>query len=302
MAAAWLSKSCQARATWRSCSLSSCEVMVKRRLMLDGTSALSSSSCPHNQTPPHPTSVRRREVAPRPSGDVGATRRGPPPWSGPRLAADVVGRGPGTVPTRGGRLLCSSLVPQRTCAWNRLWLLGRRMVSRSRRRSCSSRLRPVGAPPTRASKPRGRRPRPTIAWPHRRHPGRARDRPPGPAVATEVGSFSFSCSAPRMRRADNDDDDDDVEALSGAPTNLAMCSALPGSISGWQTAAAVVLLACWWWWWRWRHGEVGCWADDDEDPCADSRRAVLKVALPGAALFTFAGIASAAGPKSPHHP
>ena len=32
----------------------------------------------------------------------------------------------------------------------------------------------------------------------------------------------------------------------------------------------------------------------------NSRRAVLKIALPGAALFTYAGVASAAGPKSPH--
>ena len=33
------------------------------------------------------------------------------------------------------------------------------------------------------------------------------------------------------------------------------------------------------------HGEVRCQADDEEDPRADSRRAVLKVVLPGAALL-----------------
>ena len=60
-------------------------------------------------------------------------------------------------------------------------------------------------------------------------------------MATEVRSFSC-CSGPRPQQ----DDDDDVEVLSNAPTTS---PALPGSISGWQTAAAAfIFLACWWWW------------------------------------------------------
>ena len=156
------------------------------------------------------------------------------------------------------------------------------------RRSCRSRLRPVGgasqAPPAGASKPRGRRPRPTTAWPHRRRPARARHRPLSPVVATVVGPFS-SRSAPQA-----DDDDGDVEVLSDAPTTSpAMCPALPRSISGWQTAAAaVVLSACWQ---RRRRRMLGA-------PTCDGR--YWRSHCPAQPFFTYAGVASAAGPKSPH--
>ena len=137
-----------------------------------------------------------------------------------------------------------------------------------------------------ASKPRSQRPRPTTAWLHRWCPARARHRPPGPAVAMVVGPFS-SHSAPWAG-------DDDVEVLSDAPTTSpAMCPALPGSIS-WM--ADCCCDCC----------PLGMMANEEEEkeeeeaPHTNSWRAVLKVALPGAALFTYAGVASAAWPKSPH--
>ena len=48
---------------------------------------------------------------------------------------------------------------------------------------------------------------------------------------------------------------------------------------------------------------LGCRTDDEKEATrANSRRAVLKVPLPGPAPFTYADITSATGPKSPHHP
>ena len=70
---------------------------------------------PHNRPPPHLMSVWRREVAPQLSGDIGAAQRGSPPWSGLELVADAVGRGPGTIPTCGGRLLCLRRAVRRRC-------------------------------------------------------------------------------------------------------------------------------------------------------------------------------------------
>ena len=152
---------------------------------------------PHNRPPPRTTSVRCQAVASRPSGAVGAGLR--PGQAQDLLQTPLV---EGQRPFQLAAALCCvfgvlAASGAASGARDRLRPLRRRIVSRSRRRSCRSRLYPCGRPgalEAGASNPRGWRPRPTTAWPHRRRPVRALHHPPSPAVARVVGLFFFSFS------------------------------------------------------------------------------------------------------------